>query len=299
MSKKRALGKGLSALLDHADGELGTPAKGTVVDTDSLGSVSKIAISDIEANPFQPRTEFEREPLIELAESISVHGIIQPITVRRLGRGKYQIISGERRYRASQIAGLKELPCYIRTADDQTMLEMALVENIQREDLNAIEVGISYQRLIDECDLTQEELSKKVGKSRSSISNYLRLLNLPAAIQSGLQERKISMGHARALITIDDEARAEAIFDRIIAEGLSVREVETLAKSSRDVVARENGKKGGRPTLSFEQQRFKQGLSRLVDRKIGLKTADNGSGSITIPFDNEDDLRRLAELLDL
>lgn len=300
MTKKRALGKGLSALLEHSGTDITSNSREVHLDSDVLGSVSKVRIADIEANPFQPRTEFDKEPLIELSKSIAEHGIIQPITLRKMGRGKYQIISGERRFRASQIAGLKEVPCYIRVADDQTMLEMALVENIQREDLNAIEISISYQRLIEECSLTQEELSKKVGKNRSTISNYLRLLNLPPMIQSGLQNKKISMGHARALITISDDKKAEKIYKLILSDGLSVRVVEQLAKG-KEIDGTDNvpTNKGGRPSLSFEQQRFKSGISRLLDKKVSLKSGNNGSGSIVIPFDNDDDLRRIAHALDI
>jgi ParB family chromosome partitioning protein len=300
MSKKRALGKGLSALLEHAETDITMPASnGSVLEKDVLGSVSKIKIADIEANPFQPRTEFEKEPLIELSKSIAEHGIIQPLTVRKMGRGQYQIISGERRFRASQLAGLEEVPCYIRLADDQTMLEMALVENIQREDLNAVEIGISYQRLIEECSLTQEELSQKVGKNRSTISNYLRLLKLPPLVQSGLQAKKISMGHARALITIGDDKKIEKIYKQILEEGLSVRAVEQIAKGKNTAAPAEAVAKTGRPALSFEQQRFKSGLSRLVEAKVGLKQGNNGSGTIVIPFENDDDLRRIAHALDI
>ncbi|MEY4659794.1 MAG: hypothetical protein RJB36_1560, partial [Bacteroidota bacterium] len=194
--KQPALGRGLSALLQNSETDI------TSMNGATVGSVSMIDIQYIEANPFNPRTHFEKEALEELRMSILSHGIIQPLTVRKLGRDRYQLISGERRFRASQLAGLKEVPAYIRIANDQTMLEMALVENIQREDLNAIEVAISYERLIDECKLTQEQLSEKVAKSRSHIANHIRLLKLPASIQAGVRDQKISMGHARALLSI-------------------------------------------------------------------------------------------------
>jgi ParB family chromosome partitioning protein len=236
MSKKRALGRGLSALLENSNTDITT--KNIGMSGQTVGSISSLSISQIEANPFNPRTNFEEAALNELSESIKEHGIIQPLTVRKLGRDKYQLISGERRFRASQLAGLEEVPCYIRIANDQNMLEMALVENIQREDLNAIEVSLSYQRLLDECDLTQEQLSQKLGKSRSNIANFLRLLKLPAAIQVGIREGLISMGHARALVTAGDEDRQVELFKQIVSDELSVRDVEALIKGEREPVAK-------------------------------------------------------------
>ena len=238
MTKKRALGKGLSALLENANTDITT--KNIGLESKTVGSISTISIAQIEANPFNPRTTFEEEQLEELRDSIAVHGIIQPLTVRKLGRDKYQLISGERRFRASQLAGLEEVPCYIRIANDQTMLEMALVENIQRVDLNAIEVGLSYQRLIDECNFTQEQLSKKLGKSRSNITNFLRLLKLPAPIQLGLRGGLISMGHARALVSAGDEDKQLRLFERVIEEELSVRETEALVKVQSKLIRRRN-----------------------------------------------------------
>ena len=205
--KRSALGKGLSALLENAE----TDITSSTSNSGLVGSVSMLSIDSIEANPFNPRTHFEKAALEELSQSISIHGIIQPLTVRKLGRDKFQLISGERRFRASQLAGLKEVPAYIRVANDQTMLEMALVENIQREDLNAIEVALSYSRLIEECSLTQDQLSQKVAKSRSSITNHLRLLKLPADIQASVRDNVLSMGHARALVSAGDEALQMAI----------------------------------------------------------------------------------------
>lgn len=298
MSKKPALGRGLSALLEHVDTDIMMTGRFTEQAGEVVDSISKLPVESIEVNPFQPRTEFEKEALMELAGSIRQHGIIQPLTVRKVGRGRFQLISGERRYRASQIAGLTEIPCYIRLADDQSMLEMALVENIQREDLNAIEVGISYQRLIEECDLTQEQLSLKVGKKRSTITNYLRLLKLPAEIQGGLQLKKLSMGHARALVGIESEKEQLKIYRRIIEEGLSVRDVEELAKGERTQKA-SPVKSSGRSTMSFEQQRFKSGLSTLLGKSIRLKVDTQGKGMISIPFEDDDDLRRIAHDLDI
>ena len=220
--KQPALGRGLSALLQNSETDI------TSMNGATVGSVSMIDIHLIEANPFNPRTHFEKEALEELRQSILTHGIIQPLTVRKLGRDRYQLISGERRFRASQLAGLTEVPAYIRIANDQTMLEMALVENIQREDLNAIEVAFSYERLIDECKLTQEQLSEKVAKSRSHIANHIRLLKLPASIQAGVRDQVITMGHARALLSITDEKEQLIAFQQIIDESLSVRAVEQL-----------------------------------------------------------------------
>ena len=217
-SKKKGLGKGLGALLESAETDITLSALDgkTSANSGVLGSIAQVDISSIETNPFQPRTEFEKEALIDLTNSIKVHGIIQPITLRKMGRGNYQIISGERRFRAAQLAGLTQVPCYIRVADDQTMLEMAIVENLQREDLNAIEIALSFKRLIDECNLTQEQLSEKVGKNRSTVTNYLRLLKLPLAVQVALRENKISMGHARALLSISDEDKQLAALETIL-----------------------------------------------------------------------------------
>jgi ParB family chromosome partitioning protein len=297
MSKKPALGRGLSALLDNVDPGIIAPNVSSSIGEVAIDSISKLSVESIEVNPFQPRTEFDKEALMELAGSIRQHGIIQPLTVRKMGRGKYQLISGERRFRASQIAGLTEVPCYVRVADDQTMLEMALVENIQRENLNAIEVGISYQRLIEECDLTQEQLSIKVGKKRSTITNYLRLLKLPAEIQAGLQSNKLSMGHARALVGIEDEATQLRIYKKIMADGLSVRDVEELVKGGKSTPT--PPKSPGRRGMSFEQQRFKSGLVRLLGKDIKLKVDKTGKGSIVIPFNDDDELRDIAHSLDI
>src|ERR1700739_789657 len=228
---KSALGRGLGALLENAKTDITTKQNGS--NAPGAGSVSNIKISNIEVNPFQPRTNFDEDALNELAESIRQHGIIQPITVRKMGYDNYQLISGERRFRASQLAGLTEVPAYIRIANDQAVLEMALVENIQREDLDAIEVAISYKRLIDECNLTQEQLADKVAKQRSTITNYLRLLKLPAEIQRGIRDKGISMGHARALINIENEDLQLALFAKILEENLSVRDIELLARGEK------------------------------------------------------------------
>ena len=292
-NKRSALGKGLGALLQGADA--GKEMTG------EPGSVSMIQISAIEANPFNPRTHFEKQALEELSQSISIHGIIQPLTVRKVGQDKYQLISGERRFRAYQLAGLTEVPAYVRVANDQTMLEMALVENIQREDLNAIEVALSYQRLIDECSLTQDQLSQKVAKSRSSITNFLRLLKLPAEVQAGVRDNQISMGHARALVSAGDEAMQISIYEQVVAHGLSVRDTEALVKGelSPQVTTEEKAsvKNTQSHTISDTQFVFKEHLSDRLATKVDIKKAANGSGSIVLKFSSENDLNRIIELL--
>lgn len=292
--KKPALGKGLSALLENASTDITSKSNDKAV----LGNIALIRIDQIEANPFNPRTHFEKEALEELAASIREHGIIQPLTVRKIDVDKFQLISGERRFRASQLADLEEVPAYIRLANDQAMLEMALVENIQREDLNALEVALSYQRLIEECNLTQEQLSQKLAKSRSSITNFLRLLKLPASIQSGIWENKLSMGHARALVSAGDEARQIALYELTIHEGWSVRQLEQAIKSGDDVkrpVAIAIGSKA--KELTLEQDQFRHVLAERISAKVEIKKADNGRGKLLINFDSETDLNRIIELL--
>jgi ParB family chromosome partitioning protein len=297
MSKKPALGRGLGALLQNADTDITVNSigkeKGAVV-----GSVSSIAIKEIETNPFQPRTQFEKEALLELSNSIKELGIIQPVTVRKLGYGKYQLISGERRFRASQIAGLTEIPAFIRIANDQEMLEMALVENIQRQELDAIEIAFSYQKLIEECGLTQEKMSERVGKKRSTVANYLRLLKLPAEIQLSIRTRDISMGHARALVNIDDEKLQVTLSRRITKEGLSVRQVEEIVKESKAETSLAL-KKNPASNLSFTQKKIKEDLSKFLTSKVQLQTNSNGKGELTIPFTSEKELERIVELLGL
>jgi ParB family chromosome partitioning protein len=296
-SKKRPpLGKGLSALLENSDTDITSKSSNAGL----VGSVSMLPIESIEANPFNPRTNFEKEALIELSQSIAIHGIIQPLTVRKLGRDKYQLISGERRFRASQMAGLTEVPAYIRVANDQTMLEMALVENIQREDLNSIEVALSYQRLIEECSLTQDQLSQKIAKSRSSITNHLRLLKLPADIQAAVRDNQISMGHARALVSVGDEELQMAIYTRIAEEGLSVRDTEALVREGyvepRDPgTVQTRNRKGAE--ITDKQFVFKEHLSDKLSTRIEIKKSPAGSGKILVNFNSEVDLNRIIELL--
>lgn len=297
MSKKPALGKGLSALLESAETDI-TSNKNSNEAKGLLGTITNLPLDTIEINPFQPRTEFDEEALNELADSIKQIGIIQPVTVRKLGYDKFQLISGERRFRASKIAGLTEIPAYIRIANDQSMLEMALVENIQRENLDAIEVAISYNRLIDECSLTQAELSDRVGKKRSTVTNYLRLLKLPIEIQSGIRKKKISMGHARALVNIEDEDIQARLYNEIIDKGLSVRQIEQLAKTaSSSPKAKKEIESFSPMNFSNEQESFKLDLSEKLDTSVSLKKDNKGKGKIVIPFKSEKDLDRIINLL--
>ena len=299
--KRSALGKGLGALLENANTDI---TSNSTTNSDVVGSIAMLPIENIEANPFNPRTNFEKEALEELRDSIAEHGIIQPLTVRKLGRDKYQLISGERRFRASQLAELKEVPAYIRVANDQSMLEMALVENIQREDLNAIEVAISYQRLLDECTLTQEELSKKISKSRSSITNHIRLLKLPADIQAGVRDNLISMGHARALVSAGDEALQLAIFNKILLESLSVRDVEILIQQGKikptepeDLDKKPTKEPQPEAELSGVQAVFKEHFSDKLASKVEVIKTAGGTGRIIINFNSEVDFNRIIEIL--
>jgi len=288
--KRNALGKGLGALIEDAGKDSKVVARNSAID--------EIEIKYIEANPFQPRTEFDEDALNELAQSIKEIGIIQPVTVRKIGDQKYQLISGERRFRASQLAGLDAIPAYVRTADDQGMLEMALVENIQREDLDAIEVAISYQRLIDECKLTQESMSDRVGKKRSTVTNYLRLLKLPAEIQLGIRKKLISMGHARALVNVEVPDDQLYIFEQIINEGLSVRKVEELVRKVKEgegidpVIPKPESKKEN------EYKDLESHLANHFSSKIQFKRGANGDGKIIIPFKSDEDLERIIAILD-
>lgn len=306
-TKKSGLGKGLSALLGDtpvgsteyslasnnsgsAESEINVSPRAV------LGSVSQIALTQIEANPFQPRTEFDEIALNELAESIRTQGIIQPITVRRMGNDKYQIISGERRFKASKLAGLEAVPAYVRTANDQSMLEMALVENIQRENLNALEISISYQRLLEECNLTQEQLGERVGKDRSTVTNYLRLLKLPPQIQFAIRDGRLTMGHARAILGVDDVGMQLKIFNDILAGDLSVRKVEELVRASSP--KKSSKKDGNRPAWYTEVKNIEERLARRYETKVEIKHKDNGSGQMVINYFSNDDFNRLIELLD-
>ena len=294
-NKRSALGKGLSALLEDISTDITLRNEISPEATALAGSIAQIQINKIEANPFQPRSTFEEQALNELAASIREQGIIQPITVRKLGFDKYQIISGERRFRASQIVGLKSIPAYIRIANDQAMLEMSLVENIQRENLNAIEVGISYKRLVDECSLTQEDVSKRVGKDRSTVTNYIRLLKLPPDIQVAIRDNRITMGHARSIINVDDPVKQLVIFREIMAGQLSVRETEGLA---RQHAGKKSKKSSGITTeLPFEFRKIQNVLTSQLESKVEVKLTGKQKGKIIIPFESSDDLNRVLEKL--
>ncbi len=298
-TKRNALGKGLSALLEDANTDI-TSSSGSRDAVPVAGSVFEIPFGQIEANPFQPRSKFEKEALAGLAESIKSLGIIQPVTVRKIGYDKYQLISGERRFKASQVAGLKSIPAYIRIANDQAMLEMALVENIQRENLDAIEIAISYKRLMDECALTQEVLSQKVGKQRSTIANYLRLLKLPAEIQLAIREDKISMGHARAIVNLDRPENQLEIYNRIILEDLSVRDVEDLARwQNKKPGSVHRIKKSSASPLPEKLKKVNESIKISFGKKAELRRQNNGKGKIIIPFTSDDDLERILTLLDI
>ncbi|MEN9743127.1 MAG: hypothetical protein RLZZ65_932 [Bacteroidota bacterium] len=292
--KQPALGRGLSALLQNSDTDI-TGNNNAV----PAGAVALIAIKNIEANPFNPRTHFELSALEELKTSIQTHGIIQPITVRKMGRDRYQLISGERRFRAAQLAGLTEIPAYVRIANDQTMLEMALVENIQREDLNAIEVALSYERLLEECKLTQEQLSEKVAKSRSHIANHLRLLKLPAPIQAAVRDKQLSMGHARALLALSTEKEQLAALHRILNEQLSVRAVEALSKPESTPAATSASKASSKEkiALTTTEKLYLSYLSEQLQSKVSLDKETNGKGKLIIHFEQEAQLQRLIEML--
>lgn len=294
MSKKMALGRGLGALIEDA-----------AVDTSKTGGeetvkhivkelVNEIEVEKIDLNPYQPRTHFDEDALKELSDSIQKLGVIQPITVRAVD-GRYQLISGERRLRAVKLAGLKTVPAFTRTTDDQGMLEMALVENIQREDLNAIEVAISYQRLIDECALTQESLADRVGKKRATITNYIRLLKLPAEIQVGISESKISMGHARALISIDDKSLQISIYNKIINEDLSVRRVEELVRDSQNHKAPKEAKPKNNFDLADTEVMLREHLTNRLGLRADVKPGGKGDGKIVISYNNPEELDVILE----
>ncbi len=296
--KRNALGRGLSALLNDSV-SVNANTKSEVANSpqvNDMGSVNEIRISEIEVNPYQPRTEFDEQALIELADSIKLQGLIQPITVRKINANAYQLISGERRLRASKLAGLKQIPAYIRTANDQQMLEMALIENIQRENLNAIEVALSFQRMLDECNLKQEELGERVSKNRSTVTNYLRLLKLPPGIQASIRDGQISMGHAKALISIHDPVNQLFIHKQIIQNGLSVRKVEEMVRELQHPLQKKEGKKP--EPLSFQVQKIQDDLASKFGARVKLKITDEGKGAIEIPFLSEDDLGRILEMLD-
>lgn len=261
-----------------------------------LGSIAKIPIDHIEINPFQPRVDFNPEMLEQLSQSISVHGVVQPITLRKLGTGKYQLISGERRLRASKLAGLTEIPAYIREANDQEMLEIALIENIQREDLNAMEISLNYQRLMDECDLIQEELAERVGKDRATVANYLRLLKLAPDIQAGLKAKKIAMGHARAIASLEKVDLQLFAYKETVSKKLSVRKVEELVKGLKKGKRKSAKSSDGKLPLAY--QNLQDQLSSHFGTKVQVKRKSAGKGEITIQYFSDEDLNRVLEIID-
>ncbi|MFB2120363.1 ParB/RepB/Spo0J family partition protein [Parapedobacter sp. 2B3] len=301
--RKIGLGKGLSALLDTSEEvthrSAGSSGTGELKEQRIPAGISPVPISQIAVNPFQPRTDFDGEALRELADSIELQGLIQPITVRQTARDTYQLISGERRLRAAKLAGLTDIPAYVRTANDQQMLEMALIENIQRENLNAMEVALSFQRMIEECNLRQEELGERVSKNRSTVTNYLRLLKLPPVIQAAIRDGQLSMGHARALINIPEIDKQLYIFREIVKKGLSVRRTEELVRDMQQQAGKGVAKSPKNTALSFQYQKVEDDLASKFSTRVRLKVSDKkGKGAIEIPFHSEDDLNRILELLD-
>ncbi len=288
MNKKSGLGRGLGALIEME-----------TVTTSGSSSISEVDITKIQANPDQPRTYFDEEALQELATSIKEVGIIQPITLRQVSSDTYQIIAGERRYRASKIAGLTKIPAYVKTVDDEAVMEMALVENIQREDLNAIEIALSYQKLIEISGYTQETMSERVGKKRSTIANYLRLLKLPAEIQLGITNKKIDMGHARALVTISDASVMLQVYEKIVKEGLSVRKVEELVKNLQSLeVEGEQKVTKSAPRLPAEYTALSKRLSDFLHVSVKIERNESGKGKIILPFRSDEELEGLMDVFD-
>ena len=285
----KPLGRGLEAML----GKMEIPVHREASQVTSGNT--HIRIESIEANPYQPRTKFDEAALEELAQSIKTYGLIQPVTVRPVGSGKYQLISGERRFRAAQIAGLTEIPAFVRTVDDALSIQMALVENIQRADLNAIEIAMSYQMLIDECHLTQEELGAKVGKTNTTISNYLRLLKLSTPVQVAVRDNQISMGHARALVAVEDEAMQAKLLQQIVSGQLSVRQTETLVKKTLEGVR--NKKSKVKITLSDDVRAAQTAISKKLNTKVNIKKDISGKGQIQIPFASDEELKNILSLL--
>lgn len=300
MSKsKEALGKGIRALLSDIDSDINSSKSSEQKVITNQGSSFMLALESIEVNPFQPRVDFDQEKLKELADSIRIHGIIQPITVRKLSGEKYQLIAGERRLKASQMAGIKEVPAFVRIANDQEMLEMALIENTHREDLNSIEVAINYKRLIDECNLRQEDLAERVGKDRTTVTNYLRLLKLPPDIQAAIKNKSISMAHARALISIENPLVQLHIFKEAVKNALSVRRVEEMVRENIAPGKRKGRPKTGEePVLPTAYRKVQDKLRDALSAKVKLKLLRKGRGEIIIYYYNDADLERLTEIIE-
>ena len=291
-TKKQALGRGLSALLKDPSNDIKSVADKNADKV--VGSIVELELKSIEVNPFQPRTSFNEESLRELASSIKELGVIQPITVRKLDFNKYQLVSGERRFRASKLVGLETIPAYIRIANDQESLEMALVENIQRQDLDPIEIALSYQRLIEEINVTQEELSDRVGKNRSTIANYLRLLKLDPIIQTGMRDGFITMGHGRALINVDDLSDQLDIYEKILSQNLSVRDTEALVRNYKNPDKKSEPKKASAPPFA---KKAKKELTDFFETSVAIKVSKSGKGQLVVPFKNKDDFERILKLI--
>ena len=289
MARKNALGRGLGALIEGVEKEILER---------KVEANQDILIDSIDGNPFQPRTSFDEQAMEELAASITNLGIVQPLTVRESGGGRYQLIAGERRLRAARMAGLTHVPAYIRTADDQAMLEIALVENLQREDLDSVEVAISFQRLIEECKLTQEQLSERVGKQRSTVTNYLRLLKLPAEIQLGIRNKLLTMGHARALVNIEDPKKQISIYYKIIDGELSVRQAEELVRRLQSEKIKDPHKLERKNKLNQDFIQLTDHLNKIFSVKINFRINEHGKGKIVIPFDNPDEMERILGVFD-
>lgn len=303
-NKKQALGRGIRALLDNIDEDIKAgPAVPAATQTQNAGSgsVTRIPVDQIEVNPKQPRHDFDEQALQELSESIKLHDIIQPVTIVKVGQSRYQLISGERRWRASKIAGLTDIPAYIRTADDQQMLEMALLENLQRENLNAIEIALSYKRLMDECDLTQEQVAERMKKERSTVANYLRLLKLPPDVQKAVRDGQLTMGHARALIALDHIDQQLYVFREILEKGLSVRQVEQLVKNLSANTKAASGKPATitQAKLAPPYKRIEDNMASFFSTKVKLDRKSTGRGSILIEFYNDEDLERIMGKINL
>jgi len=289
MTKKNALGRGLGALIEGVEKE---------VLERKVEANQDISVDSIDGNPFQPRTTFDEQTMEELAASIRKLGIVQPLTVREIGGGRYQLIAGERRLRAARVAGLTHVPAYIRTADDQAMLELALVENIQREDLDAVEVAISFQRLIEECKLTQEQLSERVGKQRSTVTNYLRLLKLPAEIQLGIRNKHLTMGHARTLVNIEDPKKQIEIYYKIIEGELSVRQAEELVRRLQSAKTKDPLKQEKKQKLNQDFSQLTEHLNRIFAVDVNFRINEQGKGKIVIPFESPDEMERILGVFD-
>ncbi len=303
VNKKSALGKGIRALLDNIDEEIkapkpGVPGTASGAATPNSGTIARIPVEQIEVNPKQPRHDFDEQALKELSESIKLHDIIQPVTVIKTGTNKYQLISGERRWRASQMAGLKDIPAYVRTADSQELLEMALLENLQRENLNAIEIAMSYRRLMDECELTQEQVADRMKKERSTVANYLRLLKLPPDIQKAVRDGQLSMGHARAIIALDHIDQQLYAFRETLSRGLSVRQVEQLVKD----MGTEKASKTATPAVAKlppAYKRIEDNMASHLSTRVKLDRKKNGKGSILIEFYSDEDLERIMDKMSI